>query len=118
LVDRFEMLEFTDQIGEITYPGKKILERVQAAQAFSEDLFGNWKANSRRPFVEVLSTIRPTMMKLAGVEQQTSQRRKVAILRVARTLADLDASRSVEKEHIDLAVTHCRDHFERLKRWE
>lgn len=114
LIDRFELIEFNTEIGELEHRGIDILATIEKAQKFSLQQFGNWKANARRPFNEIFATLGPQVWKLASSEEMTSQRRKVATLRVARTLADLEQSPLIEIRHIKKALVYTRRHFEQL----
>ncbi len=118
-LDRFEILEFTKPMHHLTRTGDEILEKVSQAQKFSKDLFkdslDNFKGvNARRPVLEILKTMKPEKWKLAGSEEMSSQRRKLAVLRVARTLADLELSAQIKTHHLDEAIKYCKTNFNRL----
>jgi magnesium chelatase family protein len=48
----------------------------------------------------------------------SSHRRRLATLRVARTLADIDLSRQVQQQHLAEALEWTQNNFAKLKRWE
>lgn len=115
MVDRFEIIEFNTEIGNLENKGVDILARVEKAQKFSVDQFGHWKPNARRSFDEIFATLGPRVWNLASSEEMKSQRRKVATLRVARTLADLEQSSLIEVRHLKRALVYTRHHFEQLQ---
>lgn len=116
LVDRFDLIEFTDSIGELEISGDEILEKVQKAQEFS--LKRSPHSNTRVP-IEILSSwIDDGSVLSKALESESSQRRKMAYLRVARTLADLDLSEKIETEHWREAKERCHSYFIRLKKWD
>jgi len=112
LVDRFEILYFTRRIGDLEISGKELFQKIKKAQDFSK-LF----PNSRRPAGEILDTLTPLHLQAFEFEQQTSQRRKVAVLRVARTLADIDLDPEIQLKHIQEAKLLCLDPFSHLAHW-
>lgn len=117
LVDRFEILEFTEKMGELKIPGEKVLEKVLRAQEFSDSLSDSKKPSSRRPAAETLKGLSEIDFQLANWDQSSSQRRKMAVFRVARTLADLDLSEKIQTVHLDEAVWRSQIHFQKLVDW-
>ena len=117
LVDRFEILIFTTQIGELKIKGSDLLLQIQKAQEFSEAAFPG-PVNARKTFADLLKDWNPAMQRLAELDENSSQRRKLAVLRLARTFADLDLSAPVKSIHLDQAIVLARDHFTKLKRWD
>lgn len=107
LVDRFDILFFHQQIGEIKISGRDLFEKIKTAQMFA-------RKRSKREHLEDLGE---TAKKIYGDETYTSQRRKISVLKVARTLADLDLSLRIEMPHLKQAMGLAVHPFERLKRW-
>jgi magnesium chelatase family protein len=112
LLDRFEILYFTRCIGELVVSGKTLFKKIKKAQAFCQSF-----PNSRKPAVDILKTLSPGLLQTFEFEQETSQRRKMAALRVARTLADLDLSEQINLEHIREAKELCVRPFSDLAHW-
>jgi magnesium chelatase family protein len=113
LIDRFEILYFARGFSEASVPGELIFDKIKKAQEFSAVF-----PNSRRPGSEILESLEPTQVRLLRLEELSSQRRKVAVLRVARTLADLDLSHKIDKSHLDEAKNLCHDTFTKLAKWD
>lgn len=114
LVDRFEILQFTDRIGEMEISGQELLKKIQNVQKFSQDR-GRFP-NSRLPSDQLLENF--DLYSKAKLNSEISQRRKLAVLKVARTLADLDFQDPIHSQHWDEAHERCQKNFERLKRWD
>jgi len=116
LVDRFEILEFTDGIGHLEISGLEILKKVQAVQKFSAE--NKRFPNSRQPLENLLLDQEEQKFFRKSVQAITSQRRKSALLRVSRTLADLDFSSQIKMHHWDEALQKCQTYFDQLRRWD
>ncbi len=107
-VDRFQMLAYTNgwKPAQGTVTLDHLLERVMRAREFQISdgrLLGNrrWKpSGSPQVFAKI-----PT----AG-----SERRRLSIMRVARTLADLDTRHDIKDEDIFIARTWALETFEQL----
>lgn len=106
LVDRFEILYFHHGIGELEISGEEMWKKISRAQEFADKRAGGFK-----------DFFHPTAAVLWENEEFTSQRRKMAVLKVARTLADLDLSQAIRREHLKEALNLCVLPFDRLKRW-
>jgi magnesium chelatase family protein len=118
LVDRFEMIEFTESIGNLEVPGHALFERIQRAQKFSQVQAGpSLQPNSRKSLEQIMTTSPVASASYANFDEQTSQRRKLAVMRVARTLADLDLSEKIQAHHLDEAVTRSQIYFQKLTSW-
>lgn len=119
LLDRFEILDFTSGIGDISeVSGRQLLEKIKQAQEFSKLRSKSPLPNSRLSSVDLLAGFTSLEMKKMGFDEQVSHRRKLAVARVSRTLADLDLSEKIRNHHIDEAVQKCLNSFQRLKVWE
>lgn len=117
LVDRFEMIEFTAPLKDFSVSGASIKKRVEAAQKFAAARSSSQICNSRKDLPEILASYKPGVTALLP-QSFASHRRKLATLRVARTLADLDISPYVEREHLNEALNWTQTNFEKLKRWD
>ena len=117
LVDRFEILEFTEGIGQLEINGSALFERIQRAQKFSQENLKSDLPNSRKSIEDLSQGLPVTFLKHANFDEQTSHRRRLAVLRVARTLADLDLSEQIKVRHLDEAVLRCQVYFQKLINW-
>lgn len=117
LVDRFDLLSYVEKIGSLDVPGENILERVEAARNFSTELFGQWMPNSRRPLHQIFQTLRRDALKSSDLDEMESQRRRVATVRVARTLADLVQSHEIGVEHMKNALRLTKIPYDQIARW-
>lgn len=113
MTDRFQILFFTEKSrkGEVV-EGMQILKRVAAAQNFCKS---RRSCNARLTRDEILKDVDPFLFENLYRNDDGSYRRELATLRVARTLADLDLSQSIEKHHLENALTWTRHSFEHLK---
>lgn len=117
ILDRFQILSYSHEWGTA---GKKsvqqLRERVAAARKFALKSRGQSLPNSRLSDKEVMNLgILQQIDDLLPIES-ASRRRMRAILRVARTLADLDQSEKVKLNHFDEAIKMSWHTFEAMKR--
>lgn len=117
-VDRFEILEFTDSIGELEVSGQELFQKIAKAQKFSQIRSQNFLPNSRQSLDRILEKESSDALLAQSQKLSGSQRRKMASLRVARTIADLEFSEKIKMHHWDEAVQKCQVHFEMLRRWD
>ena len=107
MLDRFEIVAFSHQWknkkGEESVSLAQIRQQVLEAQKFARDSRGQVKMNSRLSLNECESLIDPfTRMNLMP-ELPESHRRLMALLRVARSLADMAESDKIQAQHIEQA---------------
>lgn len=118
LVDRFEILEFTERLSILDVSFQELSVSIQKAQSFSDKMKGAMDVcNSQKEIEWVENTVAPKLMKTVFPEVWSSRRRRSATLRVARTLADLDQSDLIHSKHIDEALKWTMHNFEKLRRW-
>lgn len=117
LVDRFEMLEFTRPLKDFSVSGELIRSRVRKAQALNQNIFQDGLSNSRREIPPIMASFAPGIAALIP-KDFSSHRRRLATIRVARTLADLDLSTQVQSQHLSEALEWTQNNFAKLKRWE
>lgn len=121
LVDRFDILFFHHQIGALEVVGEEIFLMVEKAQIFSKfwkkdiGFVDNWQQRINGELL--IPYLDQASLQIYNSETFSSQRRKSAVIRVARTLADLDLSLKIQTHHLREAMGLCRDSFERIKRW-
>lgn len=122
MVDRFEILFFTDKKRRITdeekISGAEILAKLETSRAWLHEQGRGSVLNSRRPLAEVEKEFERFFFEHLMAKELGSYRRYQATLRVARTFADLDCVETVQGPHFDKALDITWKPFERLKRWD
>lgn len=118
LLDRFQVLFFSEpSSGKSRVRGEDILVKLQECKSFWETQRGpNFKGPARWPAQDILKELEP--VKFAMPETLSSQRRRLALAKVARTLADLDCSLKIELKHLQEAMEWTVLPFEKLQRWD
>ncbi len=117
LLDRFQILAFSYE-----WSGKKevyapdLLPTVLKAQKFISETRKQNKPNSKLNLNELVGQLSIKAKGLFELKEFKSQRRKLATLRVSRTIADLEGSVSVEYEHINQAYKYCEGPFRQIQR--
>jgi magnesium chelatase family protein len=119
LMDRFQMIYFTS--GSIAQKGKNItqrevFERVMRAVEFQKRR-GQLQMNAWAEIGEIEATVDRFVLNNLLPEKWSSLRRRQAVLRVARTLADLASEEMVLAEHLQQALVWTVHNFESLQRW-
>ena len=113
MLDRFDMLVFSkDWKGERKVSLKEILEEVKQAQAFQSKR-RQYQPNSQLELAELESNIPDFLNKI--LPNTSSNRRKRALLRLARTYADLKGDISINESHIDKIYSFSVKNFYFLK---
>lgn len=129
LLDRFDILAFSDQWSATPKPSlellpedsgvplQKIAEQVHAMRIFQMERTGGEAAevNGRLDGTNLRSTLDPFVRDHLLPSTPQSQRRQRALMRVARTIADLDASASISARHLDEAAQWTWRSFEDLQ---
>lgn len=115
LVDRFQVLHFCEPQKERKIAWMQILETVERGKAFQLRA-GRSGWNRRRTRLELEAALAPGVREIGFANPSGSERRSLATLRVARSLADLDGSLSIELSHIDEALHYAMEPFDQLER--
>jgi len=116
MLDRFDLLAFSHAWKSKTnVPWAEIKVRVAAAQEFALCSRGQSKVNSRLTAYECEETLPPFVRENLLPELPSSFRRRLALLRVARTYADLAGASDVEGVHIDQASRLTLQPFRAMK---
>ena len=105
MLDRFDILAFsTDwKTGSLSVPLKDIYKRVLKAQDFCEKR-KQTKPNGRLSLQELEDSLTRFLKKeVQPMAAIPSKRRKKALLKTARTLADLEEKKDIELSHIEKA---------------
>lgn len=94
---------------EISESSKIIRERIKQARSYQMNRFGKTKTNSEMGPKELkqyaaLDTSCQNLMKLVVEEMNISARTYDRLIRVARTIADLDQSESIQSSHLMEAI--------------
>ena len=118
LLDRFAILSYSHkwQQEKNTIPLKDIYKEIKAAQEFALASRQQDKPNSKLTEKEILELTDDSYKELYLPYLKTSYRRQKALLQVARTLADLDASETITDKHIKFAINHTIESFRAIKK--
>ena len=116
LADRFDILAYSQNWNEEqSYGSEEIYKHILSAQSFQKELRGQTESNGRLSWNQLLASLeRPTHLTYLP-EAGRSKRRHMAILRVARSLADLDEKEKIEISHIRRALDYSWRPFESLR---
>jgi magnesium chelatase family protein len=116
LLDRIDIhievpaVKYKEMAGEATgEPSEKIRARVESARAIQRQRFGH--ANARMSPKEIKAHCRlddecQELLKMAMTELNLSARAYDRILKVARTIADLEAAERIQPPHISEAIQY------------
>jgi magnesium chelatase family protein len=118
LVDRFQILYFTKHENSRKQNLKDILKKVQKAQNFSELKRGQKKPNSRLQMSELGIDLYKKPWVQKSLPENISERRKLALFRVARSLADIEGCMEIQARHILNAAHLSLAPFRKIQRWE
>ena len=118
LLDRFAILSYSHnwQQEENTIPLKEIYEEIKQAQEFSQASRHQEKPNSKLSEKELLELTDDSYKELYQPYLKTSYRRQKALLQVARSIADLEASEVITDKHIKFAINHTIEPFRAIKK--
>jgi magnesium chelatase family protein len=117
VLDRFEILALTESQWQngARVPLAEVREKVAKAQAFARDVRGQNRMNSRLRDDEVDKFVSPFVLREMYGPVDGSRRRSKALVRVARTIADLEGSTAVMPPHLEEARTWTSNSFQSLK---
>lgn len=114
MLDRFDLLAFSNGWkGKRKVSMKSLWENVQEAQDFRRNTRKQKISNGRLEWGELESMISPEARRV--LPNTTSHRRKRALLRVARTFADLKGDREIKGTHIEEVYALSMKNFYFLK---
>ena len=106
MLDRFDILSFsTYWRGDLTVPIKEVDQRVQRAEEFRKKR-GQECPNGRLSGEALLERVDSFILKNLLPSNVVSHRRKLSLLRVARTLADLEQEEKISPAHIELSKSY------------
>ena len=115
MLDRFDILAFSNQWkGEFSVPIQTVADRVKVAFEFRKNR-GQNIPNCRLSLSELESSLESFVKSVKTFSYLSSKRRRRAILRVARTLADLESRKTVTMQHIEKAKEFSFTPFTRLR---
>ena len=113
MLDRFDLLAFSPEWkGKGTVPLKKIFHQLNTVRDFILKRRSQKTVNGRLELKDLEKTVEE---KKAAMPHTSSRRRKRALLRVARTFADLDSSETIKGIHLEKAYTLSVKNFYFLK---
>ena len=100
MLDRFDLLAFSHEWkGDRVISLKNLIQEVEKATEFRIKTRNQEKPNSRLELQELELMADSTLLKL--LPETSSHRRKRALLRVSRTLADLNEEKEMNELHIE-----------------
>ena len=104
MLDRFDILAFSTQWkkGELSVSLKEVYKKVIRACHFRQKR-KQMKVNACLSLQELESSLSPFLRKTQHVSGVSSKRRKKAVLKVARTLADLNEEKEIKPQYIEQA---------------
>ena len=111
LLDRFELLVFLGRLERPTIPWELVRDNIDRAVAFKADRSGCTAKAAAEESVEPL--VETQLAQMRG-----SERRRLATLRVARTIADLRGSSSISLHDFDRASNWTLRTFDKMSRWD
>ena len=105
MLDRFDILAFSNEWkkGPLSVPLKEIYKRVIKAHDFRLNKRKQKEVNARLSLQELESSLSPFLKETQMSTGLSSKRRKKAVLKVARTLADLDGKMEITAPYIEQA---------------
>lgn len=104
MLDRFDILVFSTQwkAGRLTVPLKEIYQKVMRAYEFCQKRKQK-DTNARLSLQELESSLSSFLKSTQFSSHISSKRRKKSILKVARTIADLNADTEIKAHYIEQA---------------
>lgn len=108
LLDRFEILFYFNKMGQPKISREIIINNIHQAKKFAEE---NQLSHS---FEEIEKGFSSALKEVLRLENFSSQRRKIAVVKVSRTIANLDSSKEIKISHWRRSLDLCRDSFEKL----
>ncbi len=115
MLDRFDILSFSHQWkGKLTVPLQSIASNVQKAYQFRLKRRQK-KANAKLSLMELTDSLNGFLKDTQINNYLSSKRRRRALLRTARTFADLDESLEIKAHHIEKAKQMSLAPFVQLK---
>lgn len=118
LLDRFHLVSFIKQtFATRDVSTERILCRIQEAEEFRKQK-GRTETNSKIPIGVLEKEIEKSSLLHLLPRFGQSERRRIAMLRVARTLADLDLESQILPRHLQKSIDLTVNNFERLSRWD
>jgi magnesium chelatase family protein len=123
ILDRFQLLIFLRALERPSVPWQQVQTKIDEATQFRRQRLGRLGQNIGR----MLTPSQEAAMVEEGLESVAkvllegrggSERRRIATLCVARTLADLDAQTEVSLSHLDRAMEWTERNFEKMRRWD
>lgn len=119
LLDRFQILHYPPQRPE---PREVRLADVRAkvaeVQAWQRARGRGLLPNRRQTGAELWRRVAPAVRDIGFTAQSLSERRRLAALRVARSLADLELRDEITLRDFDEAMPWAVDNFTRLHQWQ
>lgn len=115
LLDRFHLVYFPKRENRRRdVELASILANVEKTRGFRSSV----KLNRELKYEELVALAHPSAIEIGLSQRQSSQRRTLATLRVARSIADLRGSEKIKIEDMDQALEWAITPFDQLERWD
>jgi len=116
VLDRFQMLTYSHKWGgEAKVSMEQIYDDIRKAQNFAR-IRGQGAVNAKLAQSQIEKEMDPMILTNFLPEFGSSRRRKASLLKVARSVADLDESLEIRPKHLEAAAEYTLYPFERMKR--
>lgn len=118
LLDRFQALIFKQNKGQARDIDLiEVSGEIQELRAWRKNQ-GWVRSASELTWQELKECVNSFVFQHIVPNLKASERRKLALLRLARTFADLEQEQIVEREHLNKAHVWAYQNFEMLKQWD
>ncbi len=118
LLDRFQILYFTKKLDKLEVPVEVVYEKIQKTRDFQMRQGLHSIKAKNRDLDELEARLSPFCKKYLSGSEAVSHRRRLATLRVASTIADLEASEVILPHHMGEAEVITLQSFAKMRRWD
>lgn len=116
ILDRFEILNFSSAWGkDKKHSIEDIYSSVQKAQEFALKNRGQQHPNSKSDANSIERSLDEFIKSNLMPDTGTSHRRKLALLKVARTIADIEGSEKIKPNHLQQSANYTLQPFNMIK---
>lgn len=117
LLDRFQVLYFSRRNEKREIPMDQVLAEVLRIHEWQRQVRGH-HLTRRLDLKSLWTDLEASAQKVGFSAQNLSERRRLAALRVARSLADIEFEPHIGLRHLDEALTWAVHPFQSLNRWQ
>lgn len=116
ILDRFDIMAFSNEWnGPKVNKLKNIYEKVYEAQKFAKKIRGQTEVNSKLKAHEIETSLGEFISQNLMPETGKSHRRRIALLKVARTYADIELSEKIKPHHLQKSANLSLLPFDKMK---